>query len=140
MTDVPTLENLSRKFSDKGDQSGHKRKVQIMPRKKKVAELTAILEKIPEDKKYIGQKIIDELIFMDDTLIVLKRKIKEKGTEEEFVQGKQQFTREATALTSYTKMIQRYGSLYKQLTDLMPKTQEAEKSNAIYDFIKGGFE
>lgn len=111
-----------------------------MPRKKKVAELTAILEKIPEDKKYIGQKIIDELIFMDDTLIVLKRKIKEKGTEEEFVQGKQQFTREATALTSYTKMIQRYGSLYKQLTDLMPKTQEAEKSNAIYDFIKGGFE
>ena len=32
--------------------------------KKKVAELTAILEKIPEDKKYIGQKIIDELIFI----------------------------------------------------------------------------
>jgi len=111
-----------------------------MPRKKKVAELTAILEKIPEDKKYIGQKIIDELIFMDDTLIVLKRKIKEKGTEEEFVQGKQQFTRESTALTSYTKMIQRYGSLYKQLTDLMPKTQEAEKSNAVYDFIKRGLE
>lgn len=107
-----------------------------MPRKKKVAELTAILEKIPEDKKYIGQKIIDELIFMDDTLVILKRNIKEKGTEEEFCQGKQQFTRESTALTSYTKMIQRYGSLYKQLTDLMPKTQEAEKSNAIYDFIK----
>ena len=35
----------------------------------KVAELEAILEKIPEDKKYIGQKLIDELIFMDDTLV-----------------------------------------------------------------------
>lgn len=109
-----------------------------MARKKKVAELSAILERIPEDKQYIAQKIIDELIFMDDTLIVLKRKIKENGTEEEFIQGKQQFTRESTALTSYTKVIQRYGTLYKQLTDLMPKTQEAEKSNAVYDFLKEG--
>ena len=78
-----------------------------MARKKKVAELEAILEKVPADRKYIGRKIIDELIFMDETLTALKRKIKEKGTEEEFIQGKQQFTRESTALTSYNKTVQR---------------------------------
>lgn len=109
-----------------------------MARRKKVAELEAILEKIPDDKKYIGQKLVTELIFMDETLLALKRKIKENGTEEEFIQGKQQFVRESTALTSYTKVVQRYGALYKQLTDLMPRSQEAEKSNAIYDFIKQG--
>lgn len=109
-----------------------------MARKKKVAELEEILNKIPDDKKYIGQKLIDELIFMNDTLTTLKRKIKENGTEEEFIQGKQQFTRESTALTSYNKTIQRYSTLYKQLTDLMQKSPEVQNSNAVYDFLKEG--
>jgi len=56
----------------------------------------------------------------------------------EFCKGKQNFVRESTALKSYNTTVQRYSQLYKQLTDLMPKTQEAEKSNAVYDFIKGG--
>lgn len=107
-----------------------------MARKKKVVELEAILEQIPDDKKYIGQKIIDELIFIDETLITLKRKIREKGTEEEFIQGKQQFIREATALTSYNKTVQRYSTLYKQLTDLMQKNLEVQSSNAVFDFLK----
>ena len=109
-----------------------------MGRKKTVPELEAILEKIPADKQYIGRKLIDELVFMQDTLTMLKRKIKENGTEEEFIQGKQQFVRETPALRSYNTTVQRYSSLYKQLTDLMPKSVEAEKSNAVYDFLKGG--
>ena len=34
-----------------------------MARKKTAPELEAILERIPEDKKYIGRKLIDELVF-----------------------------------------------------------------------------
>lgn len=109
-----------------------------MARKKVIAELDAILEKIPDDKKYVGQKLIDELVFMQETLTALKREIKLRGTQEFFEQGKQSFVREAPALTSYTKLIARYGAIYKQLCDLMPKTAEAEKSNAVYDFLKGG--
>lgn len=109
-----------------------------MGRRKTSPELEAILEKIPADKQYIGRKLIDELVFMQDTLTMLKRKIKENGTEEEFIQGKQQFVRETPALKSYNTTVQRYSSLYKQLTDLMPKSVEAEKSNAVYDFLKGG--
>lgn len=109
-----------------------------MARRKTVPELEAILEKIPSDKQYIGRKLIDELVFMQDTLTMLKRKIKENGTEEVFIQGKQQFVRETPALKSYNTTVQRYSSLYKQLTDLMPKSVEPEKSNAVYDFIKGG--
>ena len=109
-----------------------------MARKKIIAELDAILEKIPDDKKYVGQKLIDELVFMQETLTTLKRQIRTEGTQEVFEQGKQSFVREAPALTSYTKLIARYGAIYKQLCDLMPKTLEAEKSNAVYDFLKGG--
>lgn len=108
-----------------------------MARKKHVAELEEILERIPEDKQYIGRKLVHELIFMDETLTTLKRKIKENGTEEEFIQGKQQFTRESPALTSYNKTVQRYGAMYKQLSDLMQKSPEAQSSNAVYEFLKG---
>ena len=73
-----------------------------MARKKTAPELEAILERIPEDKKYIGRKLIDELVFMQDTLTQLKRKIKENGTEEEFIQGKQNFVREAQPLRAIT--------------------------------------
>lgn len=109
-----------------------------MARKKTAPELEEILQRIPADKQYIGRKLIDELVFMADTLTTLKRKIKENGTEEEFIQGKQQFVRETPALKSYNTTVQRYSSLYKQLTDLMPKTVESEQSSAILDFIRGG--
>ena len=107
-----------------------------MARKRKINELEEILLKIPADRQYIGRKIVDELIFMNETLAELRNKIKENGTEEEFVQGKQRFTREAPALTSYNKIVQQYSKLYKQLTDLMQKAPEPQKSNAVYDFLK----
>ena len=107
-----------------------------MSKQKKHAEFEKILEKIPDDKKYIGQKLIDELEFMHETLETLREKVKTDGITEQFINGKQQFEREAPALTSYTKVIQRYGTMYKQLTDLMPHTQEAQSSNAVYDFLK----
>lgn len=106
--------------------------------RKKNQDLDQILEKIPEDKRYIGQQLIDELIFIDETLTDLKILIRKNGTQEEFIQGKQQFTRESTALSSYNKMVQRYSTLYRQLTDLMQKTSEAPKTNAVYDFLKAG--
>ena len=109
-----------------------------MARKRINTELKEILEKVPEDKKAIAGRIADELIFMQDTLTDLKKQIKEYGTVEQFIQGKQQFLRESPALKSYNTTIQRYSALYKQLTDLLPKEQEAEKANAIYDFIKEG--
>ena len=75
---------------------------------------------------------------MQQTLADLKKQIKENGTIEHFEQGKQSFLRESPALKSYNMTIQRYSALYKQLTDLLPKEQEAEKAGRLYDFIKEG--
>ena len=99
-----------------------------------------ILEKIPSDKKKIGENLIEELLFMKETLEELKVKIRETGTIEQFEQGRQSFLRESPALKSYNTTIQRYSMLYRQLSDLAGKTQEAEKSNPVYDFIKEGVE
>lgn len=107
-----------------------------MARKTMKAEFKEILEKIPDDKKVIGKKLIEELSFMEKTLASLKRQIEENGELERFQQGKQDFLRESPALKGYNTTVQRYSVMYRQLTDLMGKTQEAEKSNAVYDFLK----
>lgn len=101
-------------------------------------EYKEILQKIPEDKRYIGRKLIEELTFIETTLQTLKAQIAEGGVVEEFTQGKQNFIRESPALKAYNTTVQRYSVMYRQLTDLIGKSQEAEKSNAVYDFLKEG--
>lgn len=100
--------------------------------------LRELLERVPEDKKHIGAAIVDELTFLRGTLENLKAKIRETGEVEHFVQGKQDFYREAPALKAYNTTIQRYSTLYKQLTDLIGKSPETAQSGEIYDFIKEG--
>lgn len=107
-----------------------------MARKTIKKEYKEILAKIPEDKKVIGEKLVEELSFMEKTLASLKRLIDENGEMEHFQQGKQNFLRESPALKSYNTTVQRYSVMYRQLTDLIGKNQEAEKSNAVYDFLK----
>ena len=96
-----------------------------------------ILKKIPEDKRSIGEKLVEELSFMETTLKRLKEQIAETGEVEHFQQGKQDFYRESPALKAYNTTVQRYSVMYRQLTDLMGKSAEVDKSNAVYDFIKG---
>lgn len=100
--------------------------------------LKELLERVPDDKKHVGAALVEELAFMGETLKRLKAQIRETGEVEHFVQGKQDFYREAPALKAYNTTIQRYSTLYKQLTDLIGKSPEAEKSGEIYDFIKSG--
>ena len=97
---------------------------------------TTILQKLPEDKKPIGEKLVKELGFMEKTLERLKEQIAENGEIEHFQQGKQDFYRESPALKAYNTTVQRYSVMYRQLTDLMGKSVEAEKSNGVYDFLK----
>lgn len=99
-------------------------------------EYREILKKIPDDKQTIAKKLVEELIFIEATLQTLRRQIEEGGTLELFCQGSQSFMRESPALKGYNTTVQRYSLLYRQLTDLIGKTQEAEKSNAVYDFVK----
>lgn len=101
-------------------------------------DFSEILEKIPSDKKKIAEDLIDELSFMRETLEDLKDQVRKTGTIEQFEQGRQSFLRESPALKSYNTTVQRYSMLYRQLCDLAGKTQEAEKSNPVYDFIKEG--
>ena len=107
-----------------------------MRKKTQSSEYAEILQKIPEDKRLIGAKLITELTFMEQTLENLRKQIKASGETETFKQGSQNFLRESPALKGYNTTVQRYSVMYRQLTDLMGKSAEAERSNAVYDFLK----
>ena len=94
--------------------------------KRNTNKLNELLQCIPENKRSIAENLISELEFMTDTLTSLKAIIREKGAEEEFCNGKQHFTRERPAMNSYTKLIARYSTLFKQVCDLMNNSPEGK--------------
>ena len=60
--------------------------------------LRELLERVPEDKYTVGAKIVEELLFMEETLTRLKAQVRESGEVEHFQNGKQDFYRESPAL------------------------------------------
>lgn len=104
---------------------------------KKIEQLKEMVTLVPEDKRVVAENLLDELVFMDATLDKLKAEIEKSGVVEKFEQGKQKFLRESPALKAYNTTIQRYGNLYKQLVDMMPK-QATTPNNELVDFIKQG--
>lgn len=89
----------------------------------KIKELDNIMKKIPEEKQDAAKLIYNELKFCITTVEDLKKKITESGAIEHFINGKQDFLRESPAMTSYTKMMKTYDTLYKNLINLIPKEE-----------------
>lgn len=102
---------------------------------KELRNLKKIANNVPSDKKLIADSIIKELSFMAYTLEELRQNVKENGAVDYFINGKQEMWRESPALKSYSTMIQRYSLLYKQLTDLLPKSSDVQNSSELIDFL-----
>ena len=95
-----------------------------------------MIKKVPEEKQKIAANLVEEIIFLYDTMGDLKKQIQERGPIELFEQGKQKFMRESPATKSYNTAVQRYGALYKQLADLLPKTAPAPPGGELMDFLQ----
>lgn len=99
---------------------------------RKVKEL---LNDLPEERKPIGEGLYKELVFMQNTLEILKKQVDQEGPVSMFKQGKQEFLREHPALKAYNTTIQRYGAIYKQFIDLLPQTDEGHATDPLIEFI-----
>ncbi|MCX7843246.1 MAG: hypothetical protein N2489_09265 [Clostridia bacterium] len=103
-----------------------------------IRKLKKLLRLIPEDRKAIGEKLVEEISFMSETLMELKKTVSEKGVVDLFEQGKQKFMRESPALKAYNTTIQRYSLLYRQLTDLLPKPEPSDKAkDELLEHLQG---
>ena len=100
-----------------------------------IDKLNQIIKQVPPDKRPVAEHLLKELVFMSETLENLKATIKEKGEIDLFRQGKQEFLRESPAMKTYNTTVQRYGLLFKQFTDLLPKTDFGHEGSDLLDFM-----
>lgn len=103
--------------------------------KNEITRLTSIYKDIERNKKLTAKGLIEEAAFMKATLKELKQSIDESGPIDEMSQGEYSILREHPALRSYNTMVQRYSSILKQLTDLLPKEAQKEVSDGFEDFV-----
>lgn len=100
-------------------------------------KLKTILKQIPKDRLPIAHSLYNELVFMQNTLETLKGQVEEEGPTAMFKQGRQEFLREHPALKAYNTTVQRYSLLYKQLIDLLPRSDSGNEKDELINFIKG---
>ena len=98
-------------------------------------KLKALLKDVPEDRQPIANNLYNELLFMQQTLKVLKEQVQEEGPVSMFKQGQQEFLREHPALKAYNTTIQKYSLLFKQLIDLLPDSQ-VSNTDELLDFLE----
>lgn len=78
------------------------------------------IENLPKDKQELCNNILNELIFMEETLNSLKKEIQDKGVVVDMCQGKYSIQRTNPALNQYNTTMKNFTGCIKQLNDLLP--------------------
>jgi len=106
------------------------------PITKEMRDLKKLLKQIPDDRKAVANSLYNELLFMDGTLTKLRNQILEEGPTSVLIQGPQEMPVQHPALKGYIALIQRFGVIYKQLTDLLPQSEGTKEKDALLEFLK----
>ena len=78
-----------------------------------------LIDYIPDEKKDLARKLITEVTFMRSQLVGLRKDIKENGTTEWYVNGKQECERIRPAADLYVRLSGRYSTLIRQISDMV---------------------
>lgn len=103
--------------------------------KKEMRRLKRVYKDLDIKKKQAVDGLIEEAAFMRVTLEELKVMIDESGPIDEMPQGEYSILREHPAVKTYNTMIQRYSTIIKQLSDLLPKEVVKEKDDGFESFV-----
>lgn len=98
-------------------------------------KLETIYEDIKGQKRKIAKNLIDEVAFLRVVLSELKETIKKEGAVDIMPQGEYSIKREAPAVQTYNKLIQKYVSLTKELIKLLP-AEKSPKDRELDSFEK----
>ena len=105
--------------------------------KKEVDKLNKIFKDLDPLKKKVAEHLIQNAAFLVITLQDLQHEVNTNGVTEHFVNGKQDFIREGTALKAYNTTIKNYNTVVKQLLDLLSKDSAREAKDELLNFIAG---
>lgn len=125
--------NNSKTKTEKSKETGNKTKEKMI--KNEIVRLTKIFKETEKNKRLTTKGLIEEAAFMKATLKELKASIDESGPIDEMQQGEYSILREHPALKAYNTMVQRYTTVIKELTNLLPKEQIKELSDGFDEFV-----
>lgn len=105
--------------------------------KKEIKKLRQLFKDLPKEKQAAADGLIQEAAFMRVTLEECRFIIDQEGVVERFEQGRQFFQREHAATKVYNTMINRYAAVCRQLFDIIPAGEAAQKAeDELMAFVK----
>lgn len=103
--------------------------------KKETNRLKKLFKEIPENRKKLAQRSIENAAFMSVTLEDLMQHMKFYGVKEEYMNGKNQFGfKESVESKTYNNMIKNYTNIIKQLNDLLPEEKKIDEDDEFKKF------
>lgn len=95
--------------------------------RKETNKLKKLFKELPNNKKKMAEKLIENASFMSITLDELKEDIKLYGVKETYVNGKDQFGfKESIESKTYNTMVKNYMNIIKQLNDMLPAEKQVD--------------
>lgn len=96
--------------------------------KRRLAELSQIYSRLPENKLSIAEPLIKNAAFMEVELEELRILIGENGASEEYKNGENQYGRKASAdLQSYNALLKSYNMVNSRLEAMLPPDEEVDE-------------
>lgn len=92
------------------------------------------IDTMENDRKVLSTSLLNEIIFMQETLDNLKKQVSEHGVVTKMCQGKYDIDRANPALNQYNTLIKNYSSCIKQLNELLPK--EIDNNDNFDEFVE----
>ena len=86
------------------------------------------IDALPPEKKERAVKLLSKIMFMDEELEKLQKKLKEKGWIEEYQNGANQFgVKKCSEGEAYNVLIKNYIAAMKNLSDMLPESAETDE-------------
>lgn len=106
--------------------------------RKETQKLKKLFKDLPDNKKKMAEKLIENASFMSITLDELKEDIKLYGVKETYVNGKDQFGfKESIESKTYNTMVKNYMNIIKQLNDMLPAEKQVDIDDEFERFNGG---
>lgn len=103
--------------------------------RKETQKLKKLFKDLPDNKKKMAEKLIENASFMSITLDELKEDIKLYGVKETYVNGKDQFGfKESVESKTYNTMVKNYMNIIKQLNDMLPEEKKINEDDEFERF------
>ena len=103
--------------------------------KKELSRFKKIFKDIPENRKKLVEKTIENAAFMSVTLEELSIHIKTYGVKEKYQNGDNQYGyKESIESKTYNNMIKNYITIIKQLNDLLPDEKKINEDDEFDKF------